>query len=128
MELGCRIRSKAHSSNRIFVLGANSRWMPVTTEPIFSEIEPYASGRLPLGGSHVMYWEQAGNPQGTPVLFLHGGPGAGAAAAHRRFFDPRYYRSSSSISEDADARCRMASLQVILRRILLLTSRRSAVI
>ncbi len=59
---------------------------------LFPEIEPYASGRLPLGGSHVMYWEQAGNPRGTPVLFLHGGPGAGAAAAHRRFFDPRSYR------------------------------------
>lgn len=59
---------------------------------LFPEIEPYATGRLPLGGSHVMYWEQSGNPRGTPVLFLHGGPGAGAAAAHRRFFDPRYYR------------------------------------
>ena len=59
---------------------------------LFPEIEPYASGRLPLGGSHVMYWEQAGNPRGIPVLFLHGGPGAGAAAAHRRFFDPRSYR------------------------------------
>jgi proline iminopeptidase len=59
---------------------------------LFPEIEPYASGRLPLGGSHVMYWEQAGNPRGVPVLFLHGGPGAGAAAAHRRFFDPRFYR------------------------------------
>lgn len=59
---------------------------------LFPEIEPYSSGRLPLGGSHVMYWEQSGNPRGTPVLFLHGGPGAGAAAAHRRFFDPRYYR------------------------------------
>lgn len=59
---------------------------------LFPEIEPYASGRLPLGGPHVMYWEQSGNPRGTPVLFLHGGPGAGAAAAHRRFFDPRHYR------------------------------------
>ena len=59
---------------------------------LFPEIEPYASGRLPLGGSHFMYWEQAGNPRGIPVLFLHGGPGAGAAAAHRRFFDPRSYR------------------------------------
>jgi proline iminopeptidase len=39
-----------------------------------------------------MYWEQSGNPRGLPVLFLHGGPGAGAAAAHRRFFDPRVYR------------------------------------
>jgi proline iminopeptidase len=39
-----------------------------------------------------MYWEQSGNPRGFPVLFLHGGPGAGAAPAHRRFFDPAAYR------------------------------------
>jgi len=39
-----------------------------------------------------MYWEQSGNPSGEPVLFLHGGPGAGAAPAHRRFFDPAHYR------------------------------------
>ena len=37
-----------------------------------------------------MYWEQVGNPRGRPVLFLHGGPGAGAGAVHRRFFDPDY--------------------------------------
>jgi proline iminopeptidase len=59
---------------------------------LFPEIEPYSNGRLPLGGPHVMYWEQSGNPRGMPVVFLHGGPGAGAAAAHRRFFDPRHYR------------------------------------
>lgn len=59
---------------------------------LYPEIEPFASGQLPLDGGHVMYWEQSGNPHGVPVLFLHGGPGAGAAAAHRRFFDPRYYR------------------------------------
>ncbi len=41
---------------------------------------------------HTLYWEECGNPQGTPVLFLHGGPGAGCSAEHRRFFDPRYYR------------------------------------
>jgi proline iminopeptidase len=39
-----------------------------------------------------MYWEQVGNPQGKPVLFLHGGPGAGAGAVHRRFFDPSFWR------------------------------------
>jgi proline iminopeptidase len=41
---------------------------------------------------HSLYWEQSGNPQGHPVVFLHGGPGAGASADHRRFFDPRSYR------------------------------------
>jgi proline iminopeptidase len=39
-----------------------------------------------------MYWEQSGNPRGAAALFLHGGPGAGATAVHRRFFDPEYWR------------------------------------
>ena len=39
-----------------------------------------------------MYWEQSGNPEGKPVIFFHGGPGAGSTAAHRRFFDPQHYR------------------------------------
>jgi proline iminopeptidase len=47
---------------------------------------------LPLDATHVMYWEQSGNPRGVPVLFLHGGPGAGASPTHRRFFDPAFYR------------------------------------
>ncbi len=47
---------------------------------------------MPLSGGHVMYWEQVGNPRGQPVLFLHGGPGAGAGAVHRRFFDPQFWR------------------------------------
>jgi proline iminopeptidase len=47
---------------------------------------------LALDGRHRMYFEESGNPQGAPVLFLHGGPGAGAAPAHRRFFDPAHFR------------------------------------
>jgi proline iminopeptidase len=41
---------------------------------------------------HALYWEECGNPNGVPVLFLHGGPGAGCSPEHRRFFDPAYYR------------------------------------
>lgn len=59
---------------------------------LFPEIEPYESGMLSLDGRHRMHWEQSGNPDGFPVVFLHGGPGAGASVAHRRFFDPRFYR------------------------------------
>jgi len=59
---------------------------------LFPEIGPFETGFLPLSGGHVMYWEQAGNPHGPPVLFLHGGPGAGAGAVHRRFFDPGFWR------------------------------------
>ena len=59
---------------------------------LFPEIVPYETGVLPVGDGHVMYWEQSGNPDGPPVLFLHGGPGAGTTPTHRRFFDPQHYR------------------------------------
>ncbi|OYV33286.1 MAG: prolyl aminopeptidase [Rhodospirillales bacterium 20-64-7] len=59
---------------------------------LFPEIGPFETGYLPLSDGHVMYWEQVGNPRGRPVLFLHGGPGAGAGAVHRRFFDPAIWR------------------------------------
>jgi len=59
---------------------------------LYPPIDPYRTGTLPLDDRHTMYWEQSGNPDGVPVLFLHGGPGAGATAVHRRFFDPDYWR------------------------------------
>jgi len=59
---------------------------------LFPDIGPYETGELPLSSPHVMYWEQCGNPAGKPALFLHGGPGAGAGAVHRRFFDPAHWR------------------------------------
>ena len=65
---------------------------PAAVSPLYPEIEPYASGMLPLDAVHEMYWETSGNPNGIPVVFLHGGPGAGASPKHRRFFDPSSYR------------------------------------
>jgi proline iminopeptidase len=59
---------------------------------LYQPIEPYRTGGLRLDGRHTMYWEQSGNPRGVAALFLHGGPGAGATAVHRRFFDPEYWR------------------------------------
>ncbi|RPJ48305.1 MAG: prolyl aminopeptidase [Betaproteobacteria bacterium] len=59
---------------------------------LYPEIEPYHAAMLALDGGQRMYFEESGNPHGAPVLFLHGGPGAGAAPAHRRFFDPAHYR------------------------------------
>jgi proline iminopeptidase len=64
---------------------------PPRTE-FYPSIEPYQSGMLELDGPHAMYFEQSGNPTGVPVLFLHGGPGSGASATHRQFFDPAFYR------------------------------------
>ena len=58
----------------------------------YPEIEPFQSAHLPVGGPHQLYYEQSGNPRGAPVVFLHGGPGAGSSPVHRRFFDPAHYR------------------------------------
>ena len=59
---------------------------------LYPEIEPFASGMLPVSDLHTIYFEQCGNPQGKPVVFLHGGPGAGCNPRSRRFFDPQHYR------------------------------------
>lgn len=59
---------------------------------LFPPIEPFASGMLEVDAPHRIYHEQSGNPRGVPVVFLHGGPGAGSSAIHRQFFDPSFYR------------------------------------
>ena len=58
----------------------------------YPPIEPYRSGRLQVDAVHELYWEECGNPDGVPVLFLHGGPGAGLSPKHRQFFDAAHYR------------------------------------
>ncbi|WP_345801181.1 prolyl aminopeptidase [Microbacterium sp. AZCO] len=59
---------------------------------LYPHIEPYETGELIVGDGNRVYWEQSGNPHGKPVVFLHGGPGAGTSPWHRRFFDPERYR------------------------------------
>lgn len=59
---------------------------------LFPDIQPYATHQLAVAAPHMLYVEESGNPQGLPVLFLHGGPGAGCQAWNRRFFDPEHYR------------------------------------
>ncbi len=58
----------------------------------YPPIEPYDAGRLAVSPLHTLYYEQAGNPRGKPVVFIHGGPGGGCDAWHRQFFDPSRYR------------------------------------
>ncbi|MFL6725159.1 MAG: prolyl aminopeptidase [Sphingomicrobium sp.] len=58
---------------------------------LYPEITPYKTGRLDVGEGHNLYWEQCGNPAGKPVVFLHGGPGAGISEGHRRQFNPEKY-------------------------------------
>jgi proline iminopeptidase len=59
---------------------------------LYPPIEPYDSGHLDVGDGHSLYWELCGNPDGKPVVFLHGGPGGGSDAEHRSQFDPRRYK------------------------------------
>ncbi len=63
-----------------------------SASPLYPAIEPYRSGHLPVDELHSLYWEECGTPTGAPVLFLHGGPGAGLSPRHRQFFDPAHYR------------------------------------
>lgn len=59
---------------------------------LYPPIKPYATHQLTVDNLHTLYVEESGNPKGLPVLFLHGGPGAGSDPEQRRFFDPTLYR------------------------------------
>ncbi len=63
---------------------------PVTW--LYPVVEANESGFFQVSDIHSIYWEESGNPQGKPVVFLHGGPGDRSEPRHRRFFDPRRYR------------------------------------
>lgn len=65
--------------------------MSIVTEILFPELEPGAQGWLEVPGGHHIHYEVCGNPQGAPVVFLHGGPGSGCNPVQRRFFDPSFY-------------------------------------
>ena len=60
--------------------------------PLYPTIEPFDQGHLAVDDHHQVYYEQCGNPDGKPVVFIHGGPGGGASEEYRRFFDPEAYR------------------------------------
>jgi proline iminopeptidase len=64
---------------------------PQQRRTLYPEIEPYKTGMLDVGDGHRLYWELCGNPEGKPVVFLHGGPGGGSSPNHRRQFDPARY-------------------------------------
>ena len=59
---------------------------------LYPEIEPHDGGMLAVGDGNRLYWEACGDPRGKPAVVLHGGPGSGCTAWHRRLFDPGAYR------------------------------------
>jgi len=72
---------------------ANDATRPGAREAsLFPEVESYATGRIILDGTHAMHWEACGNPEGVPIVFLHGGPGGGYLPHHRRYYDPSFWK------------------------------------
>ncbi|WP_299139733.1 prolyl aminopeptidase [uncultured Tateyamaria sp.] len=59
---------------------------------LYPPLDPFDQRMLDVGDGHRVYVEQCGNPQGMPVVVLHGGPGGGCSPAMRRYFDPERYR------------------------------------
>ncbi|MDB5797919.1 MAG: Proline iminopeptidase [Paucimonas sp.] len=59
---------------------------------LFPPIEPRRTGKLPVDELHTLYWEESGNPDGIPVVYVHGGPGGGSSPEKRQWFDPDSYR------------------------------------
>jgi len=66
--------------------------MMVPMKILYPVIEPYDTGRLKVSPVHELYYEQCGNPEGKPAVFLHGGPGGGVSPDYRRYFNPDVYR------------------------------------
>ncbi|NNK99590.1 MAG: prolyl aminopeptidase [Xanthomonadales bacterium] len=64
----------------------------MANEYFYPPVEPYTTGIMRVAEPHELYWEQCGNPEGEPVIFLHGGPGAGCSEHDRCFFDPQKFR------------------------------------
>lgn len=61
-------------------------------ENLYPPIEPFRSDWLDVGSGHAIYFEESGNPDGKPCIFVHGGPGGGSSPEARQFFDPEHYR------------------------------------
>lgn len=59
---------------------------------LYPAIQPYNTGFLQVDDTHNIYYEECGNPNGKPVVFLHGGPGGGLVDSYRQYFDPKFYR------------------------------------
>ena len=59
---------------------------------LYPPIEPYNTGKLKVSQLHTIHYEESGNPQGKPVVFLHGGPGGGIVPMYRQYFDPQQWR------------------------------------
>ena len=73
-------------------LPTGCRGMADLDDVLYPRIEPHQQGMLEVSDLHSVAWEAAGNPEGAPVLVIHGGPGGGSQPDYRRYFDPNHWR------------------------------------
>jgi len=84
--------SAAKTAKRPSIASSGAGVSPVQQRELYPPITPYRQGYLRVSELHEIYYEESGNPAGKPVVFFHGGPGAGADPRARQFFDPLHYR------------------------------------
>jgi len=84
--------STARPHSRRVTTRARHKSIKAGIRSLYPATEPYNSGMLRVAAEHELYFEECGNPKGKPVVFVHGGPGAGCDNRARRFFDPDAYR------------------------------------
>ena len=58
---------------------------------LYPKISPHATGMLQVSSMHTIFWERSGNPEGEPVIVIHGGPGGGSQPAYRQYFNPEKF-------------------------------------
>jgi proline iminopeptidase len=91
-----RSASKRPAAKRPAVKRASARRSPgpkqAAASALYPPIRPFHQAHLRVSKLHELYYEESGNPEGKPVVFLHGGPGGATDPSMRRFFDPRGYR------------------------------------
>jgi proline iminopeptidase len=85
------VAAKAAQSKTITETGAKMS-SNVTKSALYPPVEAFCTGHLKVSDQHEIYFEESGNPEGKPVVFVHGGPGGGTSPHYRQFFDPAKYR------------------------------------
>jgi proline iminopeptidase len=85
-------KQRSHARNAVLAKRKRAPKAPPGLRTLYPALKPYRTGMLRVSDLHEIYYEECGNPQGKPAVFIHGGPGAGCDSRARSFFDPEAYR------------------------------------
>jgi proline iminopeptidase len=85
-------KQRSHARHAVLAKRKRTSRRPAGLRTLYPPLKPYRTGYLRVSDVHEIYFEECGNPNGKPAVFVHGGPGAGCDARARSFFDPDAYR------------------------------------